>query len=300
MQSGQQVHFSSSNAWTILSPIEVSIKKKIVSKGTPLAQWSINIYRGILTGYNSAFIINSQTKNSLISADPKSAELIRPILRGRDIQRYTYSFSEQWLISTFPSRQYDIDDYPAIRDYLLTFGINRLEQTGKQYNIDGTKIKARKKTNNKWFETQDSISYWNDLLKQKIIWGEISDKPKFAIDIDGIYTPEATTFMMTGSHLKYLLCFLNSTLSEYYFAKIGTTTGMGTLRWKKYLIETLPVPRADDKTIYELENMIDAMLSDSDNIPMYVETINQLIYNIYDFDKNEIAFIEKMVQIGSH
>ena len=300
MQNSNIMSLFENNAWVINSPIEKSIKEKINAIGTPLGQWDININFGIKTGFNGAFIISTETKESLIKADPKSAELIRPILRGRDIQRYTYSFAEQWLISTFPSRQYDIDDYPAIRDYLLTFGINRLEQTGKQYNINGTKIKARKKTNNKWFETQDSISYWNDLLKQKIIWGEISDKPKFAIDIDGIYTPEATTFMMTGNHLKYLLCFLNSTLSEYYFAKIGTTTGMGTLRWKKYLIETLPVPRADDKTISELESMIDTMLSDSDNIHRYAETINQIIYNIYDFDKDEIEFIEKMAQIGSH
>jgi len=290
----------SSEAWVILSSIEQSIKQKIITHGIPLADWDIAIYRGILTGFNSAFIIDSETKDELIGADPKSAELIRPILRGRDIQRYSYCFADLWLISTFPSRQYDIDEYPAIRDYLLTYGINRLEQTGKQYIVNGEKVKARKKTNNKWFETQDSISYWNDLAKQKIIWGEISDKPKFAIDVNGEYTPEATTFMMTGTHLKYLLCFLNSTLSEYYFAKIGTTTGMGTLRWKKYLIETLPVPKTDEKTMADLEQLIDEMLSDKENYEYYVESINEKIYSIFQFNAQEIAFIENMVAIGAH
>ena len=290
----------SSEAWVILSSIEQSIKEKIIAIGTPLAYWDIDIYRGILTGFNSAFIISSEIKNKLISADPRSAELIRPILRGRDIQRYSYNFADLWLISTFPSRQYDIDEYPAIRDYLLTYGITRLEQTGKQYIVNGEKIKARKKTKNKWYETQDSISYWNDLDKQKIIWGEISDKPKFAIDIDGKYTPEATTFMMTGAHLKYLLCFLNSTLSEYYFAKIGTTTGMGTLRWKKYLIETLPVPKANDATMAELEQLIDEMLLDKDNFDFYVECINEKIYSIFQLNPQEIAFIETMVSMGAH
>ena len=206
MQSGQQVQFSSSNAWTILSPIEISIKKKIVSQGTPLAQWNIDIYRGILTGYNSAFIINSQTKDALISADPKSAELIRPILRGRDIQRYGYSFADLWLINVHNGLKdenippVNISDYPAIKAHLDEFFPKLKKRADKgitPYNLR-------------------NCAYLNDLLKQKIIWGEISDKPKFAIDIDGIYTPEATTFMMTGNHLKYLLCFLNSTLSEYY------------------------------------------------------------------------------------
>ena len=221
-------------------------------------------------------------------------------MRGRDINRYSYSFANLWLISTFPSKQYDIDNYPAIRDYLLSFGINRLEQTGKQHIINGEKVKARKKTNNKWFETQDSISYWNDLIKQKIIWGEISDKPKFAIDIDGEYTPEATTFMMTGEHLKYLLCFLNSSLSEYYFAKIGTTTGMGTLRWKKYMIETLPVPKADSSTIAEFEGLLDEMLLDKKNYDDYIKRINERVYKTFEFKPDEISFIENMIQIGAH
>ena len=106
--------------------------------------------------------------------------------------------------------------------------------------------------------------------------------------------------MMTGSHLKYLLCFLNSTLSEYYFAKIGTTTGMGTLRWKKYLIETLPVPKTDETTMADLEQLIDEMLLDKDNFDFYIESINEKIYSIFQFSAQEIAFIENMVSIGAH
>ncbi|MCR4942964.1 MAG: Eco57I restriction-modification methylase domain-containing protein [Clostridium sp.] len=300
MQNSSKMQFESSNAWSILSEIEQNIRDKINTVGVPLSQWDIQIYRGILTGYNEAFIIDSETKDTLISLDSNSAELIRPILRGRDIQRFAYNFSDQWLISTFPSKNYDIEQYPAIKDYLLSFGINRLEQTGKQYIVDGKKIKSRKKTNNKWFETQDSISYWNDLCAQKIIWGEISDKPKFAIDIEGKYTPEATTFMMTGKNLKYLLCFLNSTLSEYYFAKIGTTTGMGTLRWKKYLIETLPVPKADDISTREFDTLVDSILSDYDNKDLYINAINEKIYKAFDFTDEEIMFIEEMVKMGAH
>lgn len=89
----------------------------------------------------------------------------RPILRGRDIKRYGYDWAGLYLIATFPSRHYDIEQYPAVKQHLLSFGMERLEQTGKEYVINGVKIKARKKTNNKWFETQDSISYWDVLIR---------------------------------------------------------------------------------------------------------------------------------------
>ena len=211
-------------------------------------------------------------------------------MRGRDIQRYGYSFAGLWLINVHNGLKEEglspinVDDYPAIKSYLDGFYTKLAKRSDKgvtPYNLR-------------------NCAYMNDLDKQKIIWGEISDKPKFAIDIDGKYTPEATTFMMTGAHLKYLLCFLNSTLSEYYFAKIGTTTGMGTLRWKKYLIETLPVPKANDATMAGLEQLIDDMLLDKDNFDFYVECINEKIYSIFQLNPQEIAFIETMVSMGAH
>ena len=151
--------FSGSQSWVILSSVEQSIKQKIEAVGTPLKEWDIRINYGIKTGLNDAFIISRAKKDELIAADPKSAKIIRPILRGRDIQRYRFDFADQWIIATFPSLNYNIDDYPAIKQYLLSIGKERLEQTGKTYIINGEKVNARKKTNNKWFETQDSISY---------------------------------------------------------------------------------------------------------------------------------------------
>ena len=159
-QHGTKSEFNKKDSWVILSPIEQSIKRKIEAVGTPLKDWDIQIYRGVLTGYNEAFIISGEKKDELIAKDPKSAEIIHPILRGRDIKRYGYNFADLYIIATFPSRHYNIDDYPAVRDHLLSFGIERLEQTGKTHIINGEKVKSRKKTNNKWFETQDSINYW--------------------------------------------------------------------------------------------------------------------------------------------
>ncbi len=167
MQTHIQISsFKSDDTWSILNEIELSIKQKVEKAGIPLKNWDVEMYRGVLTGFNDAFIITSDKREEILSncADDserdRTAELIRPILRGRDIKRYGYDWANQYIVATFPSRHYNIDDYPALKEFLLSFGTERLEQTGKEYIIDGEKVKARKKTNNKWFETQDSISYW--------------------------------------------------------------------------------------------------------------------------------------------
>ncbi|MFM6201921.1 MAG: TaqI-like C-terminal specificity domain-containing protein, partial [Dolichospermum sp.] len=197
--------------WIIGNQETVSLKQKIEQSSKLLKEFDININRGLLTGLNAAFIINEETKNQLIAESSNSAEIIQPILRGRDLKKYSYTFSSQWVICTFPSLALDIKNYPAIMAYFEKIGKKRLEQSG----IEG----SRKKTNNQWFETQDSIAYWKDFKKPKIVWGEISDQPKFAFD-DSSYYAEATTFLMTGEKLKYLLAILNSRLSEWYFNQI--------------------------------------------------------------------------------
>ena len=285
-QNSENCSFSNSESWVILSPIEQSIKRKIEAVGKPLKDWDINIYRGILTGYNEAFIIDGKKKDQLIAEDPKSAEIIRPILRGRDIKRYTYDFADLYIITTFPSLKIDIEQYPAVKAHLLSFGYDRLKQTGD--------TGARKKTNNQWFETQDSISYWDDFYKQKIIWGEISDRTKFCLDIEGEFVNEATTFLMTGRSLPFLLGFLNSKLSEYLFSKIGTTTGVGTVRWKKFTIEQLPVPEMTStfKKIEELVLRIVQATNSKSEINELEKNLNNMIYEGLGFDENEKNFIE--------
>ena len=171
-QQGVYCEFSNENSWIILSPIEQSIKRKMEAIGTPLKDWDIQINYGIKTGFNDAFIITTEKRDEILANCQteeeriRTDELIRPILRGRDIKRYGYDWAKLYLIATFPSRHYDIEQYPAVKQHLLSFGKERLEQTGKTYSVNGEKVKARKKTNNKWFETQDSISYWDGYLQQ--------------------------------------------------------------------------------------------------------------------------------------
>ena len=285
--------FSSSESWSILSDIERSIKAKIEAFGTPLKDWDIQINYGIKTGFNDAFIIDSAKRNEILDAcrsedeRQRTAEIIRPILRGRDIKRYDYEFAHQYIIATFPSKQYNIDDYQALREFLLSFGMERMEQTGKEYIINGEKVKSRKKTNNKWFETQDSISYWDDLSKTKIVWIELSDESKFAICEDLV--PLNTVFFLTGSNLYHILGLLNSKLVHWYFTNcLGTSSGAGTNRWLKYTIEQLPlVPYSDDS----LSQMVIERLSPEAEINKCERQIDAYICELYKLSPDEMSFI---------
>ena len=282
--------FNSSDSWVILSPIEQSIKRKIEAVGTPLKDWDIQINYGIKTGFNDAFIISTEKRNEILSncktedERKRTAELIRPILRGRDIKRYGYDWANLYLIATFPSRHYDIDKYPAVKQYLLSFGIERLEQTGKTHVVGGEKVKARKKTNNKWFETQDSISYWEDFSKQQIVWIELSDDPKFAL-AEKIMSVN-TVFFMTGEHILHLLGLLNSRLITWYFRHcIGTTSGVGTNRWLKYTIEQIPMAPVSSK-LKELSFLITKSYNEEKN-----QEIDLLVCRLYNLNEEEITYI---------
>ena len=274
--------------WFIGNQTAGLLKSKIENGAKLLKDFDVRINFGIKTGYNEAFIIDEKKQQELIALDSKNAEIIKPILRGRDLKKYSFQVSGQWAICTFPSLNLSIDDFPSIRDYFLTFGKSRLAQIGEK--------DSRKKTNNQWFETQDSISYWQDFEKPKIIWGEISDKPKFGYDESGFYA-EATTFLMTGEPLKFLLAILNSKVSEWYFNLIGTTTGMGTNRWKKYKIELMPIMEPSKSQEADLEKLVNKIITlkkqDPNTDTTHLENqIDQLVYQLYDLSDEEIRIIE--------
>jgi hypothetical protein len=268
------------SGWNIGSPEVVALKLKMEAAGKPLKNWPVEIYRGILTGLNEAFILDKETRDRLLAADPKNEEIIKPTLRGRDLKRYSYEFGNQWIISTFPARKIEISDYPTVEKYFLDFGKEKLEQVGNPG--------SRKKTGNQWFETQDQISYWEEFEKPKIIWGELSDEAKFTFDEAGHYV-EATTFLMTGEHLKYLLAVLNSKAAQWYFEKITTTSGMGTNRWKKYKIELLPVPEPDAETEEKIESLVNQILAGkkaSQETGPWEAEVDRLVWGLYRVEGN--------------
>ena len=235
----------------ILSDIEQRIKAKIEAIGTPLKDWDINIYRGILTGYNEAFIIDKAKKEEILAnckteeERQRTIEIIRPILRGRDIKRYSYEFADLYIITTFPSLKIDIESYPAVKQYLMSFGYDRLKQTGDKG--------ARKKTNNKWFETQDSISYWEDFSKQKIVYSDISERLNFQIIENEIYFNNTIYFITSQTEdLTYLLKFLSSNLIDWYYKSLSVQLGEKAIRMFTIYVLNIPIPKKGNRdNIYE-------------------------------------------------
>ena len=268
-------------AWTILTDIELSVKTKVESVGIPLKEWDVDIYRGVLTGYNDAFIISSEKRNEILDncADneerERTAAIIRPILRGRDIARYTYNWADLWLINTHNGikgslNRIHIEDYPAIKQHL---------------DFYWDKIKQRADKGDTPYNLRN-CAYVDDFDKTKIVWIELSDESKFTICDN--YIPLNTVFFLTGSHLSHILGLLNSKLINWYFRNcIGTSSGAGTNRWLKYTVELLPLLSYDS----EIETLVNSRLtSDSDKVSLELQ-IDKVVCKKYGLTDEETEFI---------
>ena len=251
-----QVRADGQAPWSILSRTEQRIMDKMLAVGTPLKEWDIEIYRGITTGLNAAFIIDNQTKEALVAEDPKSAEIVKPVLRGRDIGRYKAKWAGLWLIDTHNGHgnvpPIEIDRFPAVRAHLDGF-YDRLE---KRYDKGSTPYNLR------------NCAYHEDFTKEKLLWIELVDKGRFAYDSRGFYG-EATTFLLTGESVKFLCAVLNSNLIGWFLRQVAPTSGMGTLRWKKVYVERLPLPRIGSARQQEFSRIIDSLLEAQANDQSY-------------------------------
>ena len=229
------------DAWTI--PDDSSAVFEKMNAGIALKDLPITINYGIKTGFNDAFFIDEATRNRLIAEDPNSAELIMPLLRGRDIQAWVPDMVDQYLIGTLPALQLDIDNYPAIKKHLLSFGIDRLEQSGAKG--------ARKKTPNKWFETQDTISYYEEFSKPKIMYPNMTKYLPFIYDETG-YFGNDKTFIITAQNdsfsLKSLVAIFNSKLAKLWIRRHCPELGEDRREIRKVYFENFPIPVGIAKT----------------------------------------------------
>ena len=279
--------------WSILSPGEHRVMDKMHAIGTPLKDWNVTVNRGITTGCNDAFIIDDETRRALVAEDPKSAEIIKPVLRGRDIQRYQAQWAGLWLIATFPSLQLDIEDYPTVKEYLLFFGKDRLEQSGKTLADGG---KSRKKTQHSWFELQDATAYHEDFAKEKLIWMDLTDRGRFAYDDDSMFCVN-TAFVMSGHSIKFLCALLNSNLTTYFMKRTALNSGMGVTRWIRTTVETIPIPKISAAEQRPFIRLVDRILTakrtgpKADTADLEAE-VDQLVYRLYGLTSEEIAAVQ--------
>ncbi|ECL3449809.1 class I SAM-dependent DNA methyltransferase [Campylobacter coli] len=277
-----------------------ALKAKIERIGTPLKEWQgLNIYRGILTGYNEAFIITTEKRNEILAnckdeaEKERTAKLIRKMLRGRDIKRYSYEWAGLWVLGTFPSLKLDIEQYPALKQYLSQF-LPRIEQSGEKG--------CRKKTSNKWFETQDNIAYYEEFEKEKIVWNPVSGEYLFSYIKEHIFFNNSL-FMMTLDvfSLKYILAFMNSNCYKWLITLKTNLIQTGSYAYgAKDKIERLPIPKINsknEKLADELINSVDEILKAKEqdknaNTQELENKINSLVYKLYNLTDDEIKIIE--------
>ncbi|MGL2732789.1 Eco57I restriction-modification methylase domain-containing protein [Helicobacter pylori] len=293
----------------------LDLRDKMENIGTPLKDWGIQIYRGILTGCNEAFIIPTEKREEILNACKTQEErerterLIKPILRGKDIKRYSYEWAHLWVIFIpwhFPNtgspkdmEQNEQDfsiHYPIVYVHLLSHKDKLLkrnkDETGKRYE---------------WYCLQRwAANYLQDFEKEKIVYSEIVQEPRFYLDngeceLGGFYA-EATSFILTGEHLCYLLGMLHSKLITFAFKTFYAGGGLGEsgYRYKKAFIERLPIPKITTKN-QELARkiivLVDKILQAKEKDPKantqeLEKEIDALVYQLYHLTDEEIKTIE--------
>ena len=281
--------YEGSESWVIMSDTIRNIKKKVESKGKPLSDWEITINRGIVTGFNPAFIIDENACERIIAdcADKDERErtksLIRPMLRGKDIRKYSQRWSK-WMIGLFPARKFDIEDYPAVKRFLLSFTMEKLEQTGARHIVNGVEIRSRKRTRGKWFETQDSIAYWEDFSKPKIVYPNMTKFMPFYYDEQGFYTNDKS-FIISGIHLSYLVAFLNSSLFKFCFIDNFPPLFGGSRELRKIFFDKIPVLEVSDDMDAEFRELVlDIQREYTDE---KAKAIDQRIFDLYGLTQEE-------------
>ena len=275
--------FATSDSWVILSPIEQSIKKKIESVGTPLKDWDINIYRGVLTGCNEAFIIDSEKRNEILAncqtedERQRTAELIRPILRGRDIKRYGYVDNGLYLINTHNGvrgriPRIKIEDYPAVKAHLDQYWdriATRADKGDTPYNLR-------------------NCAYLEDFLKPKIIYPNMTKYMPFVFD-DKMYLTNQKCFIITGKCVAYLTAFFNSSLFKYCFRDSFPELQGGTRELSKIFFDKIPVYEVSDTQNLQFQDAVEDIQKEYNK--QKAQRIDSMLFDIYALTAEERKFI---------
>ncbi|VEG62540.1 type II restriction-modification enzyme [Campylobacter jejuni subsp. doylei] len=289
-----------------------ALKAKIERIGTPLKEWyGLNINYGIKTGYNEAFIITTEKRNEILAKckdeaeKERTAKLIRKMLRGRDIKRYSYEWAGLWVIFIpwhFPNvekpktmlenEQDSKEQYPSLYKHLSS----HKERLSKR-NKDETGIRYEWYCLQRW-----GANYYQEFEREKIVYSEIVRKPQFYLDTKLNFYAEATSFILTGENLKYLIAFLNNDFVAFIFKTFyaGGNLGENGFRYKKAFLEKLPIPKINSKNqklANELINLVDDILKAKEqdknaNTQGLENKINSLVYKLYNLTEEEIKIIE--------
>lgn len=267
--------------WTLVHPKILCVREKIEKVGVSLEKLQVKIRLGLATGDNNAFIIDEEKKNRLILLDKKNEELIKPVIRGQDIKRYTHKPSMYIILS---KNGIDIPrDYPVLYDYFCSFG---------------DKFKKRGAKGKHWTNLR-ACSFFNDFFKEKIIWIELTDKGRFSYSQKEEYLLNSAYFLIPPKILdpKYLLGILNSRLIQVYMTFIAATSGMGTLRWINNYVKQFPIPLVKMENQISISHIVNEILkikqqdSLTDTTPLEFR-IDKMVYHLYNLTYAEVLILD--------
>ncbi|MDN2764203.1 Eco57I restriction-modification methylase domain-containing protein, partial [Campylobacter jejuni] len=279
-----------------------ALKAKIERIGTPLKEWyGLNINYGIKTGYNEAFIITTEKRNEILAnckdeaEKERTAKLIRKMLRGRDIKRYSYEWAGLWVINTHNGYKnqngekveaINIKHYPSLKKHFDEF----YPQLEKRADKGLTPYNLR------------NCAYLDEFEKEKIVWNPVSGEYLFSYIKEHIFFNNSL-FMMTLDvfSLKYILAFMNSNCYKWLITLKTNLIQTGSYAYgAKDKIERLPIPKINsknEKLANELINLVDEILKAKEqdknaNTQELENKINSIVYKLYNLTEEEIKIIE--------
>ena len=288
--------------WTVLSAGEERIKAKMERVGIPLKDWDVSIKYGIKTGYDKGFIVDNATKEEMTDLDSNSADIFKPLLRGRDIKRYQTQWPGSWLVNIpwhFPlhldssikgvselAESLFQEQYLGIYDYLLSHKSALLARN-----------KAETGVRYEWYALQRwAAKYHLEFAKDKIVWGNMNSQAAFAYAPAGMFISAPATMLTPYS--PYLLALLNSTLVDWYFRSIGVERDGGFYEYKPMFIESLPIPKINEAEQEPFIKLVDEILAakatdaNADTEPLEWE-IDRLVYDLYGLTEEEDTAVER-------
>ena len=280
----------SEDAWVVLDEDDLRISREFEKNGKPLKDWKVKINFGIKTGFNEAFIVDQAKRDELVAEDPKADELIRPILKGREIERYYAEWSNDFIINSHSGvkdinlEPVNIDDYPSIKKHLETDDL-------------WERVKARQDQGNTPYNLRN-CAYLYEFKKEKVVWKRIGSIMRFAYSDEEMYCLDSTC-IATGEKIKYLTAVLNSKATLYQLFKTSPQTGTGDQIISVQALEPLLVHYPSDEVEAKFNLMVDYILFiKKSKEPLFQNITNEHISNYFEDLVNmmvyELYFEEEM------
>ncbi|QOV24365.1 class I SAM-dependent DNA methyltransferase [Anabaenopsis elenkinii] len=284
------------DGWRVESSQVLELLGKLRNIGQPLGEYvKGRFYRGILTGFNQAFVVDRVTRDRLINEHPSSAEVLKPFLRGRDVKRWCVNFADLYLIKIESSENKkhpwsDKSQKEADKIFAKTYpGIY-------QYFEQFRKSLIKRCDQGKFFWELRSCIYWEEFEQPKIIWGNLATKPQFAIAKQGFYLSAPANLVVSPEN-EHILAILNSKITQFYIKQIAATRQGGFIEFKPMYVSQIPIPTATKKQHKLLEQIVEQILTvkqadpQADTTPLEAE-IDQVVYQLYNLTAEEIKIIE--------